>query len=243
VTLFVCLGLAFGTAVAEAETFQCTQVSSLPWTITTQGLHCFKWDLATSQASGAAITIAANNVTLDLNGYKLGGLAAGPASTAIGIRAVDRQNVTIRNGTVRGFAFGIELASTGGPALSQGHVVEDVLADQNLIAGIRAQGRGVVVRRNRVVATGGSAQGGVPVGILVVGEGGRVLDNELVGNGEENSVGVDLFDASDALALRNRISGFAIGIDFGPGSGKYRSNTTVGVGTPYLGGTNAGDNH
>ena len=38
-------------------------------------------------AGGAAITIATNNVTIDCNGFKLGGLSAGPSTFANGIQA------------------------------------------------------------------------------------------------------------------------------------------------------------
>ena len=65
---------------------------------------------------------------LDLNGWKLGGLAAGTGTQADGIFALNRQNMTIKNGIVRGFLSGIWLAGAGS---SQGLVVEDIRADQN----------------------------------------------------------------------------------------------------------------
>ena len=88
---------------------------------------------------------------LDLNGFKLGGLAAGPGTTASGIQALNRQNITIKNGTIRGFFRGILLRNDSGA--SQGHVVEDIRADQNRFGGIEVQGSGTIVRNNQVVAT------------------------------------------------------------------------------------------
>src|SRR5687768_7170485 len=74
------------TARAAASYDNCTGfVTTLPATIATQGVWCLKQDLSTAITSGNAIAITANNVTLDCNGFKLGGLSAGPASTATGI--------------------------------------------------------------------------------------------------------------------------------------------------------------
>ena len=60
-------------------------VTSLPAVITTQGTWCLTADLATAMTSGVAITIATNNVTIDCNNFKLGGLSAGVDTTTIGI--------------------------------------------------------------------------------------------------------------------------------------------------------------
>jgi len=48
-------------------------------------LYCFTGNIATA-ITGVAITIATNNVTLDMNGFKLGGLAAGTGTRARGWR-------------------------------------------------------------------------------------------------------------------------------------------------------------
>ena len=54
-------------------------ITSLPVSISTPGTWCLKQDLATSLASGNAVTILANDVTLDCNGFKIDGTAAGAA--------------------------------------------------------------------------------------------------------------------------------------------------------------------
>ena len=58
-------------------------ISSLPVTITTQGVWCLDRDLSTSNSAGPAVTIATNNVTVDCNGFKIGGLGAGPVSAQL----------------------------------------------------------------------------------------------------------------------------------------------------------------
>jgi hypothetical protein len=100
-----------------AETEDCTNITTLPLTITVQGVYCLKQDLATNIASGNAITIATNNVTIDFNGFKLGGLAAGPNTQANGVAAENRQNITLRNGNIRGFRSGVRI---NGSSLSSG---------------------------------------------------------------------------------------------------------------------------
>jgi hypothetical protein len=111
----------------------CTPITVLPAVIIVQGIYCFTGHLATAITSGNAIDIQTNNVVLDLNGFKLGGLAAGLGTNAFGIRADNRQNITIKNGTIRGFLAAIVLIDAG---TSQGHVVEDMRADQNTFVGI-----------------------------------------------------------------------------------------------------------
>src|SRR5262245_41049205 len=124
-SLLVVLTVALGAVAVWAETVNCTPITSLPAVITVQGIYCFTGNLDTAMTSGDAIAIIANNVVLDLNGFKLGGLAAGSGTNANGIAANNRKNITIKNGTVRGFFRGINLNNDG----SQGHVVEDVRAE------------------------------------------------------------------------------------------------------------------
>ncbi len=67
-------------------------IDSLPAT-----MWCLRKDLTTSMTSGRAISIATNNVTIDCNDFKIGGLGAGNASTATGIYTYGRQNITVRH--------------------------------------------------------------------------------------------------------------------------------------------------
>ncbi len=78
------------TTSARAEVTDCQEILSVPVVITTQGVHCFKSDKASSATSGNMIDIQTNNVTIDLNGFKLGGSAAGAGTFATGIIAFDR---------------------------------------------------------------------------------------------------------------------------------------------------------
>lgn len=146
-------------------------IDSVPTTISTQGVWCLDKNLGTSITNGNAIRINTNNVTIDCNGFKLGGLGAGNGSKAVGISASSRQNITVRHCNVRGFYYGISIA--GGA----GHLIEDNRLDNNLYIGIRAYGDNIVVQRNRIYDTGG-ADIGWARGIDVDGE---IIDNIVAG--------------------------------------------------------------
>ncbi len=123
----VLFAVVLSASPVRAETVNCTPINTVPAVITLPGVYCLTKSLVTSMTSGNAIDIQANNVVFDMNGHRLGGLGAGLGTNARGIYANNRQNITIRNGTVRGFLIGIFLEGSSG----QGHLIEDVRADQN----------------------------------------------------------------------------------------------------------------
>jgi parallel beta-helix repeat protein len=161
--------------VRAAESYgNCTGfIDSLPATISTDGTWCLRKDLATGIATGNAIEIAADDVTIDCNGFKLGGLAAGPDSQTTGIHSYNRKNAAIRHCNIRGFVNGIFLY--GG----SGHLVEDNRLDNNLFVGIdiddATHNR---IRRNAVYDTGGMTAGVYATGIYAYAD---ITDNTVDG--------------------------------------------------------------
>ncbi len=146
-------------------------IASLPVTIATQGVWCLTKDLSTSITSGAAITVATNNVTIDCNGFKLGGLGAGNASQAVGIGASARQNTTVRNCNIRGFLSGVDLRGAG-------HLVEDNRFDNNLRSATVVVGSNNTIRRNLMYDTGGSTSSGYAA---AVDANANIIDNTITG--------------------------------------------------------------
>ena len=243
---------------AHAETLNCTPITSLPATIDTQGIYCLTGNLATSITSGNAITINANNVTLDLNGWKIGSQAAGAGTAAIGIYST-AVNVTVKNGIVRGFFGGIGLDGRGA-------VVQDMLVDQNTNTGIYVGGQGAVVEHNQVVDTGGStlASDVSALGIYAYGPGATVSNNVVSGltaTGINSEFGIEtvgangtvrdnvisdtakptgggssygIFQYGNSLAVNNTVSNFDYGIY---NAGIYAHNTAFNCTTAYSGGT------
>jgi len=160
---------AWAPPVAAAESYDnCTgYVTSVPAVITTSGTWCLNKDLSTSISSGTAISINANNVTLNCNDFKIGGLAAGLGTAAVGVGSMQRSNVTVRRCNVRGFLMGISLAhnSVTPPAPPSGNVIEANRVDGSTWIGIDIGSDGGQVTGNIVTNTGGNLQGSNPMAI------------------------------------------------------------------------------
>jgi hypothetical protein len=206
------LGLLLAAAVTPcayaAQSFDnCTGViSSLPATISTQGTWCLKSNLITGIAQGNAITITANNVTIDCNDYKVGGLPAGDATNANGIFANGRLNTTVRNCGIRGFQYAIHLA---GPTTS-GTLIENNRLDNNTYRAIEIEGGGHVIRGNRIVDTGGRPNSTSTVGIYVNGSESQISENLISGLTVSNTGGLVMGIAAmggTSEISRNMVSG------------------------------------
>jgi parallel beta-helix repeat protein len=78
-----------------------TPISSLPYTITSPGAYYLTTNL-TGVSGTSGITIAANDVTLDLNGFSL--VSVPGANDAIFVSG-NRTNICIGNGTIRGWSL------------------------------------------------------------------------------------------------------------------------------------------
>lgn len=191
-------------APAQAEITQCTNITTLPTVISTQGVYCLKQDLSTSITSGPAIRITANNVTLDCNDWKIGGLAGGIATNAAGVWST-KLNTTIRNCSIRGFKTGIALSGSGG------YLVEDNRLDHNTEEGIFLGGDANVVRRNRIIDTGGRPLSDTSIGIMVSYTTASVISDNLIANvtvtgngaGQGSSIGLWTTHSSKGVEIRN----------------------------------------
>jgi hypothetical protein len=227
-SLLVLLVVVAGAGVAGAG--PCTPITSVPTVITTQGVHCLTQNLTTGITSGNAITVGVNNVTVDLNGFTLAHTGSADVN---GIAATGRHNVTVTNGTIRGFRRGVNILT------SEGTVIEGVRADQNELSGFVVGGNGNIVRNNQVVATGPPPTLPNAIGIdIFPGTGASVVDNDVAqttgaGGGQGAAIRVN---ATNALVDGNRLTQASIGILFQgvTGTGRYRDNLTSGVSTPFL---------
>jgi len=236
IPIFIVLFLFFlFPGFTQAETTNCTAITSVPYTITVPGIYCLNGNLETSITSGNAITINTNNVIIDLNGRKLGGGSAGTATEARGIYAHGRKNITIKNGTIRGFHYGVLLGDITPYTTSQGHIIEDIRADMNTHMGIEVLGRGNIIRNNQVVDTGGSTVSNSvagTLGIRALGPGNRVLNNDVYETKEQASdsaYGIYVDSTSGAVVENNRIgnSSLGTGTSYGIFIGDTSSNVLV----------------
>lgn len=205
-SLILAGGLCAAGAVEAAESYDnCNNfIDTLPATISTQGVWCLRKDVATGITSGAAIRIDTNNVTINCNGFKVGGLAAGSASKTKGISATGRQNIAVRGCNVRGFYAGIYISGGGG------HMIERNRLDHNLNVGITVGELFGSPTENSIIQSNTVYDTGSPIGSSVAGifsNGGDVIDNTVSGlftKGEGNAYGI-VASKSGAVIRGNRV--------------------------------------
>lgn len=115
-----------------------TPISSAPFVISTSGSYYLTTNLAVS--SGNAITIAANNVTLDLNGFTLSSTEPSPTGTGIQLgTGTGVANIAIRNGVIAG---GVSEAGGvyGGSGFGYGISYSGGAADNVRVTGVSVSG-------------------------------------------------------------------------------------------------------
>jgi hypothetical protein len=255
-------GIYLSSALAAGPTGwgigSCRDITAFPANLTGPGVYCLSYKYIDFPLNaGALITISADNVVLDLNGATLDGT---PKASAFswGIRSYNHSNITIRNGTIRGFNYGISLTAPLGYVNttvrpSHSFLVENVRLIENRTAGLEVIGYDSEIRGNYIAHTGGSPDrrlSGNAWGMIAAGDGVRVIDNDVththVNTAYPGGVTTAIFlsGGSDMVAVNNRITAANFGIySGGLNWGKYRDNITVNVGVPYTGGTNIGNNN
>ena len=158
----VCVALMVANPVAADDGFYVvgmgggvgTKITSVPYTISTPGFYYLAKDL-TLTTSGSAITVEANDVTIDLMGFTLNYTGS---TMPVGVYMNGRNNVEVRNGTVTNFENGISEGSDDG----MNHRVINIRAHNNKNPGIALKGSGHLVKGCNSSHNGG-------MGILVVG--------------------------------------------------------------------------
>jgi hypothetical protein len=126
-----------------------------PYRITEPGSYRLKGNLLVTAADTTAISIDASNVTIDLNGFSIVG--PGPGVGLYGIADLSANTaVAVRNGTIAGFSYGIQLTGPGGPKdLVTGAIIQNMTVYNNGV-GI-SSGPSSLLRDN--VATGNTSEG------------------------------------------------------------------------------------
>lgn len=131
----------------QAATDGATAISSVPYTITSSGSYYLAKDLLSTVADQNAITVEANDVTIDLMGFSLTGCGSG-AGCGIFMNACE--NVDIRNGTVVSFGgygiFEAKFWTEESPTSGLGHRVIGVRALYNGRCGIDLEGYNHLVK-------------------------------------------------------------------------------------------------
>lgn len=207
-----------------------------PVTLSQPGSYILSSNITVPDGDTIAFVIAADHVTLDLNGFAI----VGPADCSGGFRPCAGAgngtgsgvatagvyfNVTIRNGTIQGLGAGIDLTGDS-------HIVEHMQVRSNNSFGIRilaSADQGVsTVRHNTVQRNGGF---GISVRV------GMVTHNASANN-ERGGIVVDAGMVSDNVATRNGIWG----LELSGRTGYHHNSLFDNAGENVFGGVNLGDN-
>ncbi len=188
VLAFSLLGIFLYALPVRAELTNCTEIASVPFTITAPGVWCLKKNLinttdpAPAYLAGA-IEIEADDVTLDLNGFRLSNGIAGPSNRMNGIVAFYRKNVIVRNGQVDGFRTAVLL----GGLMAQRSVVENIRANASNESGLFVVGDNSVVRNNHITNVGPGNVGTEAMGITLVYGQNSVVEGNVVSSVSETA--------------------------------------------------------
>ncbi len=185
-----------------------TAITSLPITISTPGSYYLTGNL-TATADGSAITIAADNVTIDLNRFILSG---GNTGTRRGIDVpAARKNLCVRNGTLTGWTnYAISASNITGGVYESLRFTGNLNPAGSVIA--LSSGSGANVRA--CVATGNA---GVPFAAIILIDGGVISECTVSSN-----TGTGIITGTGCTILNSTTSGNS---NFGIAAG--RTNTVA----------------
>jgi parallel beta-helix repeat protein len=199
--LAVLTGLVFlGTGLAQATTIPSTISSTL--TITTNSKLTTNVS-CTVPAGTTCILFGANNITLNLNGFKITGTACAANTAGSVIDTNSKNNVAVRgpglitqfngfgitvsgnNSSVEGIAMtsicAFAIAVTGGSNQIEGNSISRAVASPSIQGGeIALTGKGNRILHNEVGAAGTTPPGSS--GILVGSPGNLIAENNFSGN-------------------------------------------------------------
>lgn len=179
-----------------------TKITSLPYTINSPGFYYLGGNLTYSGTS-EAITVNADDVTLDLMGFSLN---CSSRHAGMGITITEQKNVEIRNGTVRGFNFALTEASSNG---ANHQVINVRVIDNNV--GVTLPGQGHLIK--------GCMASNITSDGLGIGSNGTIIGNVAQSCGGKGIIG-------SGTVSGNMVSDCGYGIYFN-GAGRLIGNTVV----------------
>jgi Right handed beta helix region len=213
-----------------------TPISSLPLVISTSGSYYLVGSL-TGNAGTNGITVTADNVTIDLNGFAL----IGKPGSSNGIATIGIiRNFCVRNGTVK--AWGRSGVAAGS---SWSGVFEDLRADSNSGIGIET-GNGAVIKKCVSISnTGVGISGGNSSTIsdcTAMSNGGAGINgyygSTIVGCASQSNTGVGILASSgnsikNCSAMSNGGGGISTAGTCNIVGCAVYSNTGIGIATGY----------
>jgi hypothetical protein len=222
-------------AFETAQTVTATPITTIPFVITTSGNYYLPANLTGTAFAGAAITITASQVYLDLNGRTISDST--PTNFAYGILVFNQVDVTIQNGDIDNYYIGVffspnstdvnakntaknlRLNNDGIGVFSlsgTSNLVKDCIIDKGDIGILFSQDSGSRAEDNILENQAASEEFGQGIALMSMGSLGIVFDNNVVEKG------------TNALGMIQS------------GTDKYRFDSFVGfpANSPHAGGTN-----
>jgi hypothetical protein len=115
-----------------------TPISSAPYTITNPGSYYLTTNVTVN--FGSAITISANGVTLDLNGFTISSTQYPAYQGTYGVLLNSVTNVTVANGFIRGGVTNNGYGVYGGSGFGYGVAANDIVPNSTLVSRISVFG-------------------------------------------------------------------------------------------------------
>lgn len=248
-----CASLTLRLTPAFADTLNCTNtISSLPATLSTSGTYCLTSDLQINISSGFAISILANDVTLDFNGYTISNTNINISSnTSYGVIAQGTVNSVIKNGKLDSFRYGIAIYSGATPAYVP--VVDSMQINRSVQVGIGIDASGAIVKNCIVTNTGLNLfdnSYGIVIFSLSQSSSNLIQNNIILKTSvySNKGTGIAIFNSNSAVVEQNRIIGAtksAVSYDIYSTGGVMRDNLQHLNGsfpyTPYTGAISFGN--
>ncbi len=148
----------------------CKEITQFPYDINSPGCYRLSEDASYSDKNGTAIIVRSNRVRIDLGGFHIKGPAQ--SSYSVGIAVSGGHDISIQNGSVDGFLFGIRAESDGEAGPANRLLIKNLNLDDNALGAIMAGGREIHLENVVVKNTGARIifPNALTAGIQVSGE-------------------------------------------------------------------------
>ena len=193
------------TAANDTSTCIPIKQADIPLTITQPGHYCLTEHIAS--ANRAIRVLSADDVTLNLNGYAIDGSANAADTTQDGVECLSAKNFTITNGSIYGYAKGIDLVSS-----CPGAEVSNMHIHHNYSYGISSgsSSHNLSIINNRIDNIGGSITANAIYGIYANYTTGLIVSGNTIdsisASGTAGAYGIKSVSTFGGQILGNRIS-------------------------------------
>jgi hypothetical protein len=191
-----------------------TVIEAVPFTIIKAGTYTLDGNLTYSGTS-EAITVTASSVVIDLKGFTLTG--TGPTNGQIAIYIQGPNNVTVQNGTITGFADGVDFQGGSQEVVQNLGVVNSGLS-------VIMQGSSYSMIQNcSIVGTGLTGDFTTNSGIYLTSSLGIIVKNCQIANAAVGGFADSGPGTNGNMFIANQLTSCGEGLDLGEGD-QYQGN-------------------